>query len=106
MGTDQIRSEALGLELISGFRAGLTTDHLGFCFQNQRMNPWRIASIRAIAEVLQLLRKRTILIERINPEGDQLMTTHPGQTLHDVQVLARKVLVNKQQFHSFANQMR
>jgi len=106
MGTDQIGGEALRLELIRCLGTGLAANHLGFRLQNQRMNARSVPPFRAITEVLKLIWKRTIPIESIDSKGHQLMASDPRQTLNDMEILARKVLVNKQKSHRSSVQMR
>ena len=99
MGTDQIRRETLRLELLSSTGTALGTDDLGFRFHRQGMNPWSVAAIEAVAVVIKALRHATPAIQRIYPQGHQLMLALLGQPLNDVNVLTRKVLMNEKDPH-------
>ena len=99
MGTDQIRREALRLELLSSTGTSFGTDDLGFRFHDQGMNTLGVAAIKAVAEMIEALRNATPPIQRINPQGHQLMLALLGQPLNDVNVLTRKVLMNEKDSH-------
>ena len=63
------------------------------------MDPRSVAAIEAVAEMIEALRHATPLIQRIDPQGHQLMLALLGQPLNDVNVLTRKVLMNEKDPH-------
>ena len=63
------------------------------------MNTIGVAAIKAVAEMIEALRNATPPIQRINPQGHQLMLALLGQPLNDVNVLTRKVLMNEKDPH-------
>ena len=99
MGTDQIGSETPGLELLGSTGTALCANDLGFSFHHQRMNTLGVAAIEAVTEVVEALGNATRLFKGIDAQGHQLVLTLLGQALNDVDVLARKVLMNKENAH-------
>ena len=63
------------------------------------MDPWSVAAIEAVAVVIKALRHATPAIQRIYPQGHQLMLALLGQPLNDMYVLTRKILMNEKDPH-------
>ena len=63
------------------------------------MDPWSVAAIEAVAEMIETLGHATPPIQSIDPQGHQLMLALLGQPLNDVNVLTRKVLMNEKDSH-------
>ena len=63
------------------------------------MDTWSVAASEAIAEMIEAFRHATPSIQRINPQGHQLMLALLSQPLNDVNVLTRKVLMNEKDPH-------
>ena len=63
------------------------------------MNVLGVATIEAITEMVEALGHATTPIQRINPQGHQLVLALLGQALNDVDVLTRKVLMNEKDPH-------
>ena len=63
------------------------------------MDTWSVAASEAIAEMIEAFRHATPSIQRINPQGRQLMLALLSQPLNDVNVLTRKVLMNEKDPH-------
>ena len=103
MGTDQIRSKPLGLELLSRPGTPLSTDDFGFRLHYQGVNPLGVATIEVVPEMVQRLRQRPAAIESVNPQGHQLVLTLLSQALNDVKVLAGKVLMDKEDLHQLTD---
>ena len=58
------------------------------------MDPWSIAAIEAVAEIVEALWHVTPPIQRLDPQSHHLMLALLGQPLNDVDVLTRKILMN------------
>ena len=99
MGTDQIRNKPLGLELLSSPSTSLSTNDLRFGLHHQGVHTWGVAAIEAVAEMAETFGHATTPIQRINPQGHQLVLTLLGQALNDVDVLPREVLMNEKNPH-------
>ena len=99
MGTDQIRCEALRLELLSSTGTALGTNDLGFSLHYQGMHPLGVATIKAVTEMVEALGNATATIKSIDAKGHQLVLPLLGQTLNDVDVLPGEVLMNEKDSH-------
>ena len=99
MCTDQIGSKTFRLELLSSTGTALSTDDLCFRFHDQGMDPWSVAAIEAVTEIIESLGHATPPIQSIDPQGHQLMLALLGQPLNYVNVLTRKVLMNEKDSH-------
>ena len=95
MGTDQFRCEALLLELFSSTGTALGTNDLGFSLHHQGMHSLGIATIQAVTEMIKTLGNATTTIKCIDAKGHQLVLPLLSQTLNDVDVLPREVLMNE-----------
>jgi hypothetical protein len=63
------------------------------------MDPWSVAAIEAVAEMIEALRHATPPIQSIDAKGHQLVLPLLGQTPNDVDVLAGEVLMNEKDSH-------
>ena len=99
MGADQIRNKPFGLELLSRPSTALGTDDLGFSLHHQGMNPFCVSTIEAVSEMVKALGNAAIAIESVDTKGHHLVLPLLGQTLNDVDVLPRKVLMNEKDSH-------
>jgi len=63
------------------------------------MNPFGVAAIQAVAEMIQAVRNATAAIERIDSKSHQLVLPLLRQTPNDVDVLTRKILMDEKNPH-------
>ena len=99
MGTNQIRREALRLELLSRTGTALGTDDLGFSFHQQGMKTICVAAIEAVTEVVEALWNSAPAIQLFNAQCHQVVLTLLGQPPNDVDVLPGEVLMNEKNSH-------
>ena len=99
VGADEIRSKPFALELLSSTDATLSPDHLGFRFHHQGVHSLGVAAVQAVAEMIQAVRNATAAIEMIDPKSDQLVLPLLRQAPNDVDVLARKILMDEKNPH-------
>ena len=63
------------------------------------MHIFSVTPLQWIAEVMNRVRNRPTGVHRLNPESNNLMASLLRQFLNDMDVLTRKVLMNKKNSH-------
>ena len=99
MGTNQIRRKAFVFQLLGCSSTAFASNRFGLHLHHPTVHTLGVALGDWITKVMQRLRQRPTGIQRINPQGHQLMTTLARQTLNDMDVLTGEVLVNEKDFH-------
>ena len=97
MSADDVGPEALVFQLVSCYGAGFGSNHLGFSLQCQRMHVLPVPPLYAVQAELESLRQRDARF--LHGQGHQRVSALLCQFATDVQVLAWKSLVNKQDVH-------
>ena len=97
MGADPVGLKSLLSEVCRGSCAGFATDAFGFRLQNQGVNLWCVAAFGLIAPVVHALGQG--FTQWIDAEPDDLMASVCSKCLQDVALLAREVLMNKEETH-------
>ena len=99
VGTDQIRSEATGLELLSRAGTALSADDLGFRLHHQGMDSIGITTLKMILKIFDFLRNPTPTAKGVNTQGKQLMPPMLSEALNNVNILPGEILVDEENLH-------